>query len=618
MVDAKFENKINRRVLVIDDNKAIHDDFRRILAGPTNLNVAPSDIKALLFEEETLEPTELDFGFEIESAFQGEEGLEKVAAAERSGFPFALAFVDMRMPPGWDGLETVKQIWRAHPDLQVVICTAYSDHSWESLLQELGETDQLVILKKPFDVIEARQLAIALTRKWQLTQQARMRMDQLNQLVEQRTADLIKAATELKLTNEQLVEASRAAEAANRSKSEFLANMSHEIRTPMTAIIGYAEELRETGEIERAPKERVFALDTILRNGHHLLQVINDVLDLSKIEAGKLDVYMQPASPVRIVSDVLALMHLRASQKGLRLENEFCGPLPETIVTDVTRLRQILINLIGNAIKFTDKGTVSLRTKLIDIGSDNPRLEFEVVDSGIGMTEDELRRVFVPFEQANNSMSRRYGGTGLGLSISIRLTELLGGSMRCESSLGHGSYFHFTIATGDLSNVKISNCADDFNWVPVSVSSVPAKKFALCGRILLVEDGPDNQRLLRLILEKAGAEVAIANDGRDGVDMTLTARNQEVPFDLILMDMQMPIMDGYQATRTLRREAIRTPIIALTAHAMSDDRQRCMDAGVDDYLTKPIDRRLLLETIAGYLQSTPKSATPTSAESVAD
>ncbi|MCC9605324.1 response regulator [Blastopirellula sp. JC732] len=603
---AKLESKINRRVIVIDDNPSIHEDFRRILSGNSNVSGSPRDIRALLFEEETLTPNEIDFGFEIESAFQGEEGLRKVAAAEQAGRPFALAFIDMRMPPGWDGLETIKRIWRDYPDIQVVICTAYSDHTWESLLEELGETDQLVILKKPFDVIEARQLAIALTRKWQLTQQARLRMDELNHLVEERTADLMRAATELKRTNQQLIEASKDAEAANRSKSEFLANMSHEIRTPMTAIIGYAEELKEAGEIERAPKERVFALETILRNGHHLLQVINDVLDLSKIEAGKLDVYLQPASPVRIVSDVLALMHLRASQKGLRLENEFCGPMPASITTDATRLRQILINLIGNAIKYTEEGTVSLRTRLINIGSDDPHLEFEVVDSGIGMTEEEMQRIFLPFEQANTSMSRKYGGTGLGLSISIRLTELLGGMMWCESNPGHGSAFRFTIATGDLTNVKISNCADDYNWVPVNASSIPSAGVSIEGRLLLVEDGPDNQRLLRLILEKAGAEVTIANDGRDGVDLVLTSRRQGMPFDLILMDMQMPILDGYQATRMLRTEGVRTPIVALTAHAMSGDRQRCLDAGADEYLTKPVNRSLLLETIAGFLQLSAK------------
>ncbi|WP_186767484.1 response regulator [Blastopirellula retiformator] len=596
-----LENEINRRVIVIDDNPAIHDDFRRILSGASNLNVATSDVRALLFEEDELAPDEHDFAFEIESAYQGEEGLEKVAAAEKAGLPFALAFVDMRMPPGWDGLETIQRIWRDYPDIQVVICTAYSDHTWESLLEKLGETDQLVILKKPFDVIEARQLAIALTRKWQLTQQARVRMDVLNRLVEERTADLMRAASELKSTNDRLTEASQAAEAANRSKSEFLANMSHEIRTPMTAIIGYAEELRKADENEHAPKERVFALETILRNGHHLLQVINDVLDLSKIEAGKLDVCPQTASPVRIVSDVLALMHLRASQKGLRLENEFCGPMPAVVMTDATRLRQVLINLLGNAIKYTEEGTVSLRTRLIGIGSEDPQLEFEVIDSGIGMSDEEMRRIFLPFEQANTSMSRRYGGTGLGLSISIRLTELLGGQMQCESNPGRGSIFRFTVSTGDLSNVKISNCADDHNWVPVTVSSVPKLSTALSGRVLLVEDGPDNQRLLRLILEKAGAEVTIAADGRDGVDLFLTSRSQGNPYDVILMDMQMPIMDGYQATRQLRKEGVRTPIIALTAHAMSGDRQRCLDAGTDEYLTKPVNREQLLETVAGFL-----------------
>jgi len=609
-----MSTEINRRVLVIDDNRAIHEDFRKILTRSEADSAQLDEMMTEFFDDDAT--TDECTHFQLDSAYQGEEGLRLIEAAQNDGVPYAMAFVDMRMPPGWDGLETITRIWKKFPELQVVICTAYSDHSWDDLQDTLGETDQLVILKKPFDTIEARQLAIALTKKWHLTQQAKVKMDDLNRMVEVRTRELVIARDELVDTNESLESARQDAESANRSKSEFLANMSHEIRTPMTAILGFAEMLREQGDesdVEspadfenssegkhcEPSQERKIAVNTIIRNSHHLLQVINDILDLSKIEAGKLDVDLISCSPCQIVSDVMALMHVRASEKGLHLSNEFTTAIPETFTSDPMRIRQILINLIGNAIKFTQEGSVRLSIGLSQGEDDVLRLEFQVQDTGVGMSEEELERVFRPFEQANCKTTRDFGGTGLGLSISSRLAEMLGGNLTATSVQDEGSCFRVTVETGDCESVEMIGLgqATDRSCNSKKNATPSKNNFDLGCKILLVEDGPDNQRLISLILRKSGAEVDLAENGQLGVDRVLAARANGDDYDIILMDMQMPIMDGYTATQKLREAGVTAPVIALTAHAMKGDRAKCLKVGCTDYSTKPINRQEFLTLI---------------------
>ena len=384
----------------------------------------------------------------------------------------------------------------------------------------------------------------------------------------------------------------------SKAKTEFLANMSHEIRTPMTAILGFADVLLVEEGIETAPPERIDALQTIKRNGEHLLEIINDILDLSKIEASCLAVERIRFSPAKIVADVVSLMRIRSEAKHLDLHVAYCGLIPETIESDPTRLRQILINLVGNAIKFTDEGRVDIRVRLCDTNADQRPIEFAVVDTGMGMTNEQVSRLFRPFTQADASTTRKFGGSGLGLSITKRLAEMLGGQITAESEAGVGSKFTATIATGSLSGVQLIEPSAPRPPHLVPKSGAESQKSALNCRILLAEDGVDNQRLISFVLKKAGADVSIVDNGQAAMERALEARAAGHSFDVILMDIQMPIMDGYSATARLRAEGYGGAIVGLTAHTMSGDREKCLAAGCDEYAVKPIDRAKLVAMIS--------------------
>ena len=385
---------------------------------------------------------------------------------------------------------------------------------------------------------------------------------------------------------------------ANRAKTEFVANMSHEIRTPMTAIMGYADLLLDP---DTSASERSTHIQTIRRNGEHLLSILNDILDLSKIEAGRMTIEDAPCSPAVILKEVASLMRVRAKEKGLFLEVLYQTPIPETIRTDPTRLRQIVVNLVSNAVKFTDKGGVRIVARCEGVGTASPVLVLEVVDTGIGMSAAQVAKVFEPFVQADSSATRRFGGTGLGLAICRRLSLVMGGDLVVESQPGRGSVFRFSVTTGSLSEVPmVSRVEEGIPSAPRgSVRNDVLLPEASCS-VLLAEDGPDNQRLITTYLEKAGAHVSVAENGRIAVDRAMTASRAGKPFDVILMDMQMPVMDGYEATSLLRAQGYSGPVIALTAHAMTGDRERCLAAGCTEYLTKPIRREKLTSAVAEY------------------
>ncbi len=392
-------------------------------------------------------------------------------------------------------------------------------------------------------------------------------------------------------SSQDLDEQRRRAESASRAKSEFLANMSHEIRTPMTAILGFADLLTADDLSDRERREHV---ETIRRNGHHLLHVINDILDLSKIEAGKLDIEAIDTPVAQVVGQVASLMKVRADAKGLRFTAGCRRNVPAVVRTDPSRLRQVMLNLVGNAIKFTEVGSVRLDVGYLAGPDDAPgTLICDVTDTGIGISEAQGRKLFAPFAQADESTSRRFGGTGLGLALSRRLAEMMGGEITFDSEPGKGSRFTLRLPAAIAEGVDPADVSDAPTDDEADGPDNAAPLTLLSGRVLLAEDGPDNQRLIAFLIKKLGLEIEVVENGRLAVDRALGEAGRGRAFDVVLMDMQMPELDGYAATRELRDAGYTGPIVALTAHAMSGDRQRCLDAGCDDYATKPVHKTTL-------------------------
>lgn len=382
------------------------------------------------------------------------------------------------------------------------------------------------------------------------------------------------------------------ATSANKAKSDFLANMSHEIRTPMTAILGYADMLGDLILQDGQGEEYGEAVHSIQRSGKHLMMIINDVLDLSKIESGKFTIDWSMCDIVDTVREVYTTMRMNAMRKGLDLRVEFATAIPERVMTDAYRVRQVLINLVGNAIKFTESGSV--RIVLEDAGDE---LRFSVVDTGVGIGEEHIEQLFDPFQQLDNSSNRMHEGTGLGLTISQHLATLLGGTIRVQSMSGQGSTFMLIIPRDCVDDVMMVESLDGRVDTERSVVSKGVEQTNQ-GVVLLAEDGTDNQRLIAHMLRKGGYEIEIVSNGQEAVNRYTGSNGR---FDLILMDMQMPVLDGYDATRALREMGCTIPIIALTAHALQGSRAECLDAGCDEYLSKPIDREKFYATLRSFI-----------------
>jgi PAS domain S-box-containing protein len=440
------------------------------------------------------------------------------------------------------------------------------------------------------------------TEAWMTTRELERRTAELAE-VNRRLAD---QAVVLQARTAELENAKLAAEDASRSKSEFLANMSHEIRTPMTAILGFADMLATEGQADGKSATQLEWISTIRRNGEHLLSIINDILDLSKIEAGRMSVEATEVRPGSLITDVLRLMNISARAKGLSLSAEFDGPLPSRVSSDPLRLRQILVNLVGNAIKFTASGSVTIRAGY-DQGTST--LRFSVTDTGIGLTPEQRARLFGAFVQADTSTTRRYGGTGLGLRISKRLAEMLGGDITVASTPGLGSRFTLVVRAAKLNDSVLSETFLTGQLPELAPLAAPADPLLPLAdvSVLLADDGEDNRRLITFYLVKAGATVTTVANGRLAlealtVDGSVSGALAEPPrFDLLLTDMQMPELDGYETARRLRALGSRLPILALTACAMTGDAKRCIAAGCDAYASKPIDRVALIETCRSVL-----------------
>ncbi|MBI1344653.1 response regulator [bacterium] len=449
--------------------------------------------------------------------------------------------------------------------------------SLQASIEELGRKNAR--LQQEID--ERQEAEIAMRQQTAALIHAKVRESEHTKRLEQLVCDLTKAR--------------QAAEVAARTKSEFLANMSHEIRTPMTAILGYVDLLANETFTE---DERAEHIASIRRNSHVLTEIIDDILDISKIEAGKMQVESLPFSPREVVAEVVEMLQDRANVKGLHLDMRLIEPAPTRLVSDPTRIRQILINLVGNAIKFTKAGSVHVVVQWIAAHSSHGKLQIQVVDTGIGIPHTARDQLFAPFVQADTRMTREYGGTGLGLAISQRLARMLGGELSVDSDVGRGSTF----------TLELPCPGESIPMMPELPASSQTNRQAdmqaplTDTKILVVDDTPDNRKLLSFHLKKAGADVDLAENGQEALEKIQAARSSQ-PFDIILMDMQMPVLDGYDATQQLRRIGDLTPVIAVTAHAMAGDRDKCLSVGCNDYITKPAPREKLLAIVVQWLQS---------------
>jgi signal transduction histidine kinase/chemotaxis response regulator CheB len=584
----------NNRVLVIDDNPAIHADVRKILCPPTSDTAASVDALEIELLGHATAGARTKATFCVDDANQGRDGLEKMKQALARGEPYAMAFVDVRMPPGWDGIETTLELWKVSPDLQIVICTAHSDYSWDDMLARLGCSDRLVILKKPFDTIEVLQLANALTEKWSLVQQTQAHAAQLEDRVRERTSAL--EATNSALQAEilrrrdmesDLKRAKEAAETADRAKSAFLANMSHEIRTPMNGVIGMANLLLSS----QLTADQRDLVDTLCQSSEALLTIMNDILDFSKIEAGRLALESIDFDLTEHLELALDLHAEAAARKSLELVMHVDDDVPGCVRGDPIRLRQVVLNLLSNAIKFTQRGEVVLHVMLAEKRGDQTILRFRVTDTGVGIPPRVLAGLFQPFVQADNSTTRRFGGTGLGLAICKRLVELMQGEIGVESSAGNGSTFWFT--------VTLEAPLEPPPSLPLAPSLLE------CHHALIVDDNATNRKLLMHLCTTWRLKHRVAASAKAAVQELWSAVKTGRPIDVIILDHHMPDIDGLGlAKMVLAEDAIPCPAMVLLTSRGERLAQAQLDAhGLSACELKPLHPEKLRSTLARVMAS---------------
>ncbi|MBD3419173.1 MAG: response regulator [Chitinivibrionales bacterium] len=591
-----------KRILLVDDNAAIHEDFKHILSPAAK----DKDTETRFLEEELFGEKSIPQGIDasddavkyiIDDAHQGEEAVAMVDEAVREGRPYALAFMDVRMPPGIDGIQTIQQIWQKHAHIEMVICTAYSDYSWDQIMEKFGRTDHLMFIKKPFDAIAVKQIALSLTTKWDLDKKNREHQIELEKEVEYRT-------DELKKMVEHLSELKARAEADTLAKSMFLSNVSHEIRTPLNGIMGMTELLLDT-ELDEDQKNYT---DAIKKSGDSLAAMVNDVLDYPKLEADKTPISHIDFDIRTAVEDVAELMSIRAQEKGLELAALFHAGVPEILVGDPERIRQILLNLTGNAIKFTEKGEVFIQVSLdphgTAAGDKQIKLLFEVSDTGIGIAPQVKAKIFQSFEQADELISRQFGGTGLGLAISKKLVELMGGEIDVESEPESGSTFRFT---------ALLDRADE-----IEPRKISPEKNLYGARILVLSDNPTSRKVLSLYTTHWGGNCFEAETLEQAIEVLHTSADSGASYDVTIVDYKGGDLERYVATAQeihTYQKLINIPLVCLTAKARRGDAQFLQNHGYRGYLTKPIKQSHLYNALA-LLKGLLKNPQPTSEKSL--
>jgi signal transduction histidine kinase/PleD family two-component response regulator/HPt (histidine-containing phosphotransfer) domain-containing protein len=591
-----------RRVLIIDDNKDIHADFRKVFDSARR-TAALDDLENELFGGTARADTRPDLLLQvgIESAYQGEEGIALAVEAARQGRPFFMAFVDVRMPPGIDGIQTIKRLWKELPDLQCVVCTAFSDYDWEDIARELGKSGNLLILKKPFDSIEVLQLTQALAEKVELGHSVRQTLQNLERKVQELTraeaelhrynVELLQAkdtleaqAAELARKSEQLEAARQGAEAANHAKSQFLATVSHELRTPLNGVLGMTHLLLGT---DLDARQRRYAR-TAHASADVLLRLINDILDFSKIEAGKLELEHIDFDLRQAIEGVAELMAPEARRKGLELVCSIDPGLPSRLRGDPGRIRQVLSNLLSNALKFTDRGEVVIRAVPEQQTDRQLTVRLRVSDTGIGIAPDRMHRLFRSFSQVDSSTTRKYGGTGLGLAISRHLCELMGGEITVESQPGHGSTFACTMIL------------DRQPHAPRGSAGAAQLRGT---RVLVVDDNATCREVTQEQLTGWGFDAQTAKDGPAALAALRAAAAAGEPYRLALLDLEMPGMTGEELAWAIKKDPALadTTLILLAYLADQLATDRLLAAGFADSLAKPVVQSYFLETIVNVL-----------------
>lgn len=567
--------RIDRRILIVDDNKSIHDDFKKILIEPS-VNKTIDKLEEVLFQE-TTKKSSSRYNYIIDDAFQGEEAIEMADRAEQEGLPYALMFMDVRMPPGIDGVLTIDRIWQNHPNIEMVICSAYSDYSWDQILDRFGSSDKLLFVKKPFNVIVIKQLALSLITKWDIAKKNQRYMNELEREVHERTKELKRLLIEMKGLKEK-------AEEASRLKSAFLANMSHEIRSPMNSILGFTELLM-TKDFNSEKRNKYLKL--ISNSGKSLIHLIDDIIHMAKIEAGIVQIEKRSFDLNRMMIELTEIFVAEKSFKrkqhiGLKAEIEH----PESAVfiySDPERIKQILVNLLANALKFTDSGNISFGYKI-----NQKLLEFFVKDTGLGIPEDKLEHIFERFGQVGDERQKAVSGTGLGLTISKNLVELLGGEMWVKSVPDKGSTFFFTIPY-----IKVKS--DTKSYINPVAKDKPLQEEEVT--ILVADDEEPNFVLLEMLLESPNRKILWAKNGLEAIKQV----KENPVIKLILMDIKMPQMNGVEAMKQIKAIFPGLPILAQTAFAMDDDEKELLQAGFDDYIKKPVKTSELLEKVDYWL-----------------